>query len=105
MNATPLMITIALHYLTEKTDYSPLDHVSQPVRQALNELSAAGLIESRPGAMLAYHATDGLRVWVEALCEVPLPVRRWVIPEEARPEPREVHGAGVVMDVARLYRA
>ncbi len=88
----PLMISIALHYWTSPEEYDggDTDHFhSGAVQGILRDYMALGLLEKRepPSPYGAnYKATDGLKVWVEALCNVPLPVKVWVIPTREEPQ-------------------
>lgn len=89
--ASPLEIQMALHFVTRPTPYAehePEHRHSAAVRRVLENFLARGFIE-RANPMeqssvyrTEYVATEGLRVWTEALCAVPKPkrVERWEIP-------------------------
>lgn len=83
---SPLEITIGLHYWTTPTEYAAEDpdHQGSPaVTDMLRSFVKRGLLEKLPEPNEyggTYRATDGMRVWVEALCAVPYPERIWVIP-------------------------
>jgi hypothetical protein len=84
---TPLMIQIGLHYHAMTNDFRDLD--APAIRDGIAAFVSAGLLRlSRPDDQFgrAYQPTDGLRVWVEALCAVPWPERVWRMPE-SRPQP------------------
>lgn len=86
---SPLEISIALHYWTTPGDYSAEDpdhRLSPAVQSALHGFVEAGLLERRTEPTdrgSRFKATDGLRVWIEALCAVPLPVRIWIVPDRS----------------------
>jgi hypothetical protein len=85
MNLTPLHISIALHYHT-RSDQFELVTMSSVRRQYALDLVAAGLLEvqhDHQGHVTGFYRTDGLAVWVEALCATPFPVKRWVMPAAA----------------------
>jgi hypothetical protein len=92
---TPLHILIGIHYASRPCPYSesePEHRYSQAVRSYTEELVRAGLLTKREpdGDDVPEHArntaefaaTDGLRMWVDALTDVPLPKLReaWVHP-------------------------
>jgi hypothetical protein len=84
--ASPLKILIGLHYWTTPTPYAEHepDHASSPaVQEAVQDFIKGGLLVERsvPSEYGSkYEATDALRVWVEALCNVRWPVQVWVVP-------------------------
>lgn len=76
---TPFLLGICLHYY-----YSPEQHPSarqdgQMVVEAFQQLKVRGLLREID---CGYAGTEALKVYVDALCSVPLPVTRWVIPWE-----------------------
>lgn len=81
--ASPLEITMALHYCTTPEPYA-LRHPEHRSSLAVAEIHRRWLengflvVSTRPG--VEYDATEGLHVWKAALCCVPKPVRQWVIP-------------------------
>ena len=76
---TPAEIKVALDCHTQ-----PEQHCSNPDSRLIAEIyytfCIAGLLEPTPEG---YKGTEGLTIYVNALCSVPLPVRQWVIPEPA----------------------
>lgn len=81
---TPLMLKIALHYhCTQVTDYGAEDgsHFKPAVEAALTMLHDRGLLVKTGSDSPKYRRTEALTVWVDAMRKVPLPVRKWVIPE------------------------
>lgn len=82
---------IGLHYWTTPTEYAEHDEAhrtSGAVREALADFVNGGMLVKRDmpneyGG--SYEATDALRVWVEALCNVRWPVQVWVIPKDNAP--------------------
>jgi hypothetical protein len=80
---SPLFIEIALHYHCRVDDFD-LERFSAPaVQEALQSLVKAGLLERGGKFQPVYVPTEGLKVWVDAICSVPFPQRRWMIPEPA----------------------
>src|ERR1700758_4389179 len=83
---TPLEISIALHYHTRSDQFREGDFSGTAVQEALAMFVAAGLLEEKGWSMRGtfrqpnYQATGGLKVYVEALCAVPLPVNVWQMP-------------------------
>lgn len=94
--ASPLEITIGLHYWTTPTEYSADDdghRNSQAVQTILVQFVNYGLLNrlSKPNQHGgSYEATDALRVWVDGLRAVPFPVKKWCLPHvsthESQPE-------------------
>jgi hypothetical protein len=76
---TPLYIEIGLHYATKADDYRDGDFTAPAVREALLDFVSRGLLIANPKLNVSYGATEGLRVWVEALCAVEFPEQRWVV--------------------------
>lgn len=76
-------LAIAIHYATRCTEYPDLADAG--ARQAAEDLVHLGMLEHihdpADGGMIGYLKTAGLSVWISALCETPLPVLRWVMPE------------------------
>lgn len=72
---TPLQIRMAL-------DFYSIPHVEIPPSDAHHEsltmLVSKGLLASNEGG--GFLPTDALGVFVEALCAVPLPIKKWVMP-------------------------
>lgn len=85
--ATPLEISIALWYYCRVGDYGDgsgdNNHTAPAVQTTFQQFVDAGLLKRHePNADLPqrYYATDGMRVYVEALCAVPWPEQKWIIP-------------------------
>lgn len=89
--ATPLEIDIALWYHTRATDYgvgngSDYNFHMPAVQQTFQRFIDAGLLkkhEPNPDLPQRYYGTEGLRVYVEALCNMPWPEQRWIMPGTA----------------------
>lgn len=84
---SPLMIEIGLWYHCRTNDFRDGDLSAPAVAEALGLFCEAGLLAQTCAAaardgVRKYRPTDGLRVWVGALCEVKLPTLEWVIPQE-----------------------
>jgi hypothetical protein len=81
---TPLHILIAIHYYTSPGNYAEgTPHCrSSATREYTQHLIDAGLLRPTPGNERGdYEATDACKVWIDALCAVPFPVRQWVVPK------------------------
>lgn len=85
---TPLMITIAIHYHCRADDYGVCNGDNNfhapAVQDALRHFVEAGLLAKQEPTVqspVQYIATDGLKVYVERLLEVPWPVRGWIMPQ------------------------
>lgn len=78
---SPLEIEILMHYASKAGDYRDGDHSSEAVRRCIGVFLDRGLLERREGNP-CYRATEGTHMYVDALCEVPLPVQKltWVMP-------------------------
>lgn len=81
---SPAQIIILLHYYARQGDF--VGEMSPSfVRGVMNEFVKTGLLaEAMPGIGQQYVATEATKVYVEALCNVPMPVQKWVIPTEGR---------------------
>lgn len=91
--ASPLEIQIAIHFWTRPTKYAehePDHRNSGAVKAILSWYVRDGLLEptapNEHGEI--YKATEALGVWVDALCTVPFPVQKWVIPAPVGGLPR-----------------
>lgn len=88
---TPLHLRIALHYfhyfVSPTVSYGAGDSdahaISPAVRNYKKELVDAGLLEFCDDG-IRVKTTEALSVYIEALCSVPLPVQKWVIPESEK---------------------
>lgn len=86
--ANPLEIQMALHFWTRPTAYAehePEHRNSGAVKAILAWYVRDGFLEVIPVNEHGetYRATEALGVWVKALCAVPFPVQKWVIPTVA----------------------
>lgn len=91
---TPLEISILIHYHCSPTDFRDGDFSAPAVRQAINEFKQTGFIkaaEPSDNVAAAYIGTDKCGVYVQALCAVPEPIQKWVVP--AAPT-GQAHGGG-----------
>jgi hypothetical protein len=86
--ATPLEIDIALWYCTRAGDYGAqtgdYNFLAPGVQDAFQRMVDAGLLKKHvPNSDLPqhFHNTEGLLVYVEALCAIPWPEQRWVVPD------------------------
>lgn len=88
---TPLEIEILMHYGCKGGDYRNGDHSAPAVREAIGRFLDDGLLTHegfvpeyiRPGVLAArYSVTTRCRVYLEAVCEVPLPIQKWIMPEQ-----------------------
>jgi hypothetical protein len=81
---SPLHIEILLHYRGRADDFRDGDFSAPAVRDAINDFKGElGLLELEPaGSDFArtYRLTERGEVYVAALCALPLPTQRWVIP-------------------------
>jgi len=78
---SPLEIQILLHYYVSRADHPNLGY---PALHDVveNFLSKGLLVERQQGDSGdgAYEITDGGRLYVQTLMDVPLPVQKWVMP-------------------------
>lgn len=86
--ATPLEINMAIWYRCRAGDYGKdngdNNYDAPAVQSARLGFFKAGLLAlSPPGSEANYYGTDALGVYIDALCSVPLPVQKWVIPDAA----------------------
>jgi hypothetical protein len=91
---TPLHIRIMIHYLCHPYPYAenePAHRFSRATTQYTQQLVRKGMLVPRTPDKedtSEYHATEGCRMYVDALCAVPLPRRdmMWTHPMlDARP--------------------
>lgn len=76
---TPLQIEILMHYHCRANDYRDGDFSASAVREAIDGFRGAGLLKDS-GRGRIYEPSDGVSLYVEAICSVPLPVQQWVMP-------------------------
>lgn len=78
---TPLMVQIGIHYVAMADDFRDLD--APAIKDAIEAFRSAGLLRpTSAGAAFQrlYQPTDGLRIWVDAICSVPWPEQKWSMP-------------------------
>lgn len=78
---SPLFMSMALGFHTQ-LDYQPVPYPAQ--REICEQMVKLGLLRHDPvdGSRFMHYVPvqEALRIYVEALCNVPLPVKRWVMP-------------------------
>jgi hypothetical protein len=82
---SPLEIEILLHYYCLPTDYRDGDFSAPAVKNAIERFRDELNLLEPTQSMDVYHdphyrITERGRVFVEALCNMPLPVKQWVMP-------------------------
>jgi hypothetical protein len=83
MPMTPLQIQMMLHYYALVGPYAGDDyrHANSPaVLSQRTELMVLGLLDTDGSRPSGYCVTDRGRAYVLALCDMPLPVKTWVMP-------------------------
>jgi hypothetical protein len=81
---SPLFIEVALWYYTTSLEHPSIKERAPAYLEAAYQMVDIGLLtveENEDGR--TFSATDGMPVYVTALCEVPTPVKCWVIPDES----------------------
>lgn len=81
---TPFEIDILMHYCCSPEDHSVVSSNPPIWRETLARFVSEGLLEipDNPSEYSAtYKATDRCRAYIKGLCNVPLPVQKWVMPE------------------------
>jgi hypothetical protein len=90
---TPLEIEILMHYRCRAVDYRDGDHSAPAVKEAIEGFIAQGLLTHHgfcierfdDGSLRArYAVTDRAIAYLDALCNVPLPVSAWIVPAQER---------------------
>lgn len=76
---SPLEIKIMLHYYTIPTDIENVDSDAQG--RAIDRLLKAELLTVHHEAPPRWRITPRGKAYVEALCRVPWPIQKWVMPE------------------------
>ena len=75
---SPLEVEILLHYQTCASDFRDLD--APAIKSAIQDFVQMGLLYKSTFGHKKYIANDeALSKYVEAICSVPLPKRKWVI--------------------------
>jgi len=80
---TPLQITMMIHYHAINEPYAMRqpEHANSPaVREQTQDLADAGLIEPSTRSDSGWRSTAKGQAYIEALCNLPLPVCKWVVP-------------------------
>ena len=81
---TPLELSILIHYRGCSNDFKFGDFSARAVREAIDWFKGeAGMLEPRDKAEYPdaiYRLTEKGRFFVDQLCEMPLPVSVWVMP-------------------------
>ncbi len=85
--STPNDIEVMIHYYGSRSVHPRID--APAVREAINRFVAAGLLVPFVDAADVYDATEGGKMYIEELCQVPLPKLKWVKGEKVdNPFPR-----------------
>ena len=80
---TPLELSILIHYRGCANDFRDGDFSAPAVREAINRFrDVLKLLELADDPINAYILTERGRVFVDALCEIPLPIQAWVMPSD-----------------------
>lgn len=79
---TPLEIEILLHYYTTPGDYRNGNFSAPAVPEALTKLTHMDepLLTYDPNKTPRYEITDRGSAYIQALTQVPLPMKAWVLP-------------------------
>jgi len=88
--ATPLFIEIWLHYYCFSAEFERIN--APAVQSALAAFVSHGMLRKldKPTEYGAtYEGTEGLEVWVRALCCVNWPTREWVMAQTHTPQDRK----------------
>ncbi len=84
---TPLEIEIILHYYARANDYRDGDISAPSVRETIDRFledeDILGSYPPCPESPRKYHLTERGRIFVEALCALPLPEKHRVMPGDA----------------------
>jgi hypothetical protein len=78
---SPLEITIAINYAVSSRDFRDGDFSAPAVREAIDwfvELGFLRLAVASDNVKAVYVSTDMCRVYVEKLCSIGIPKRKWV---------------------------
>ncbi len=78
---SPAQISVLLHYHARPGDFNNGEMSPSFVDSVIRDFLRSGLLaEYKDPSSQRYIATEATKVYVEALCNVPLPVQKWVIP-------------------------
>lgn len=76
---SPLQIEILLHYYCRADDYRRGDFSAPAVRDAITDFNIRDLLRLSSRAGSSYELSAGGRLYVDALMDVPLPHKEWVL--------------------------
>lgn len=79
---TPLELSILIHYRGHASDFRNGDFSAPVVRQTIDYFRGEAQMldqEDAPNASRIYKLSERGQVFVDALCNVPLPIKRWVM--------------------------
>jgi len=79
---TPLLIEMILHYHATPGDYRDGDFSAPAVREAIDWMREESLIVYKKEG--GYQATERLHAYVEKICSIDLPIKKWIYPEDYR---------------------
>lgn len=83
-NCPPLALSIAIHYWTTPGDYDGgnTDHFHSPATSEwiMALIDKGLLVRSNKAGQLYEGNNEALEVYINALCSVPFPTQKWVIP-------------------------
>lgn len=80
---TPLELSILIHYRGHARDFRNGDFNAPAVREAIDWFKGEAMLleaDDGKGAERAYKLTNRGEAFVTALCDMPLPVCKWVMP-------------------------
>ena len=83
MTLCPLDIQVALHYWTTPGRYAAHEpeHSNSPaVQRSKKRFLNAGLFAEDEASGDVVCIRESMRPWVDALCAMPFPVKRWIMP-------------------------
>jgi hypothetical protein len=83
---TPLQIQMMLHYYAIAEPYAcrqPEHAHSGATKDQRLQLIAWDLLEFTPDKPSSYTPTEKGVAYVQALCDMPLPIKKWVMPDAA----------------------
>ena len=82
---TPLELSILIHYRGCADDFRGGDFSEPEVRKSIDNFSVTdGLLERVPmgeWGMAVYRLSDRGNIFVDALCNLQPPVKKWVMPD------------------------
>jgi hypothetical protein len=83
---SPIGIHIMLHYYACVDDFREGDLTAPAVCDLIDAFTSEGMLEANepprhPGYPTKYRITERGEAYVKALCSVPYPINRWVMPD------------------------